>query len=70
MEKLLIKDLESWIDKQELLYASTTGIRFFVRVKAAPNFPRYIVIDTKLSIEHLFTKKSSAIKKFNELIKK
>lgn len=67
MKKLLVKDFDLWYEGQEIMYASTEGLRMYVKLKAAPNFPRYIVRDTKLSIEHTFTNKSLAIRKFNDL---
>jgi len=68
MEKLLIKDFNLWYGEQEILYASSRGARLYVKLKAAPNFKRYRVIDKELSTEYQFTSISKAMRKFNSIV--
>jgi len=66
--KILVQDLELFIFKERVLFASGDGKRLFVRVYAAPGVPRYIVHNMKTQQEKEFIKKGEAVKYFNELI--
>lgn len=67
MLKLLVKDLEAWMKKERLLYASGCGKRFYVTIHAGPNAERYIVCNMVTGVERGFAKRGDAVRYFNNL---
>ena len=71
--KILVKDLDLFIKKERLLFASGSSKknlvkRIYVKLHAGPGVERYIVEDHGKWIKtHSFTSKSEAVKLYNEL---
>lgn len=65
--KILVKDVESFMLSERIMYASGDNKRFLITLHAAPNHKRYIIQNMLTKHETCFTKKGPAVKFFNEL---
>jgi len=67
MFKILVKDVESWMKSERVMFASGEGKRFFITVHAGPNVERYIVHNMRTGKDKGFTNRSEAVRFFNQL---
>jgi hypothetical protein len=67
MFKILVKDVESWMQSERALFAGGEGKRFYVTVHAGPGVKRYIVQNMRTGKEDGFTNRGEAVRFFNQL---
>jgi hypothetical protein len=66
--KIFVNQVSQFMLSERILYASGDNKRFFITLHAAPNYNRYIVLNTVSGKEIGFTDKGKAVRFFNELV--